>query len=193
VRFGDSDVPKRITKAKTHRIAENIDLAIRIGNLQDSQLVGRKLCDNPVVMVASPKFLELYGEPKNMQALATTPCVTYESKEVAVDNWIYLERGREKVVKVQSGFKTSDGQLLLDACIAGYGVALLPTYGVLSAIQSEALKVVLPKIKLKDYQAIYLVYASRQHQSPALREFLNHIQLWIQQHPIPQQPKLFAE
>ena len=168
-------------------IAENIDLAIRIGNLQDSRLVGRKLCDNPVVMVASPAFLKSNVVPDSMTDLTFTPCITYEASEVAVDHWIYFENEQEKIVKVQSAFKSSDGQLLLDACIAGYGIALLPTYTAASGIVNGQLKVVLPEVQLKDYKAIYLVYASRKHQSPALAEFLAHIQLWIQQYPVPRQ------
>ena len=166
-------------------IAENIDLAIRIGNLQDSQLIGRKLCENPVVMVASPAFLQHQGEPESMRQLSNMSCITYETGEVAIDNWVYFENNKEKVVKVRSAFKTSDGQLLLDACIAGYGIALLPTYMAVTGIQSGQLRIVLPQVGLKDYQAIYLVYASRKHHSPALAEFLAHIQLWMQQYPVP--------
>lgn len=175
----------QLTDSTSDIIAENIDLAIRIGNPQDSRLIGRKLCDNPVVMVASPAFLDRQGIPKNMQALEQTPCVTYENLDVAVDQWVYLERGKDRVIKVQSGFKSSDGQLLRDACLAGYGVALLPTYIVVNEVRTGRLKVVLPKVRLRGYQAIHLVYASRKYQSPALKEFLAHIQLWIQQHPIP--------
>ena len=123
-----------------------------------------------------------------MRDLAHTPCVIYERDELTVDNWVYLEDGQEKVVKAQSAFRTSDGQLVLDACLAGYGVALLNTYTVADAVRSGALQIVLPEVRLKDYQAIYLVYASRKHQSPALSEFLAHIQLWIQQHPVPRLP-----
>lgn len=75
---------------------------------------------------------------------------------------------------------------MLDACIAGYGIALLPTYGALDAISSGNLKVVLPRVRLKDYQSIYLVYASHKHLSPSLAEFLAHLQLWVQQHPVPE-------
>ena len=176
----------QLTDLTTDIVSENIDLAIRIGNLQDSRLVGRKLCNNPVVMVASPEFLQQHGGPGNIKELEHMPCITYESGEVAVDNWLYYERGRERAVKVQSAFKTSDGQLLLDACIAGYGIALLPTYGALDGIRNSKLKVVLPQVRLQDYQAIYLIYASRKHLSPALGEFLAHIKLWVQQHPVPE-------
>ncbi|MCG8039317.1 MAG: LysR family transcriptional regulator [Candidatus Thiodiazotropha taylori] len=173
-------------------ISENIDLAIRIGNLRDSRLVGRKLCGNPVVMVASPAFLSRHGNPSTIRELEHTPCVIYESDETRVDNWAYVEHGREQIVKVQSSFKTNDAQLLLDACVAGYGVALLPTYTVLDEIKNNKLRIVLPDIQLKDYQSIYLIYATRKHQPPALSEFLAYIQLWIQQRPIPLKEDLLS-
>lgn len=183
----------QLSDQTTDIIAENIDLAIRIGKLQDSRLVGIKLCDNPVVMVASADFLQQHGEPTHMQALANTPCIIYKSRSTTIDNWAYFEYGTEKIVKVQAAFKTSDGQLLLDACIANYGIALLPTYMVIEAIKKGQLKVVLPSVTLKDYQAIYLLYASRKHQPPTLTEFLAHIQLWMQQHPLPQLADLSHE
>ena len=175
----------QLSDLTTDIVSENIDLAIRIGSLQDSRLVGRKLCGNPVVMVASPEFVERRGEPGYMKALENTPCITYERNEVAVDDWVYLERGKERVVKVRSAFRSSDGQMLLDACMAGYGVALLPTYVAANGIRSGKLKIVLPGVQLRDYQSIYLVYASRKHQAPALSEFLSHLQLWVQQNPVP--------
>ena len=176
----------QLSDTTTDIISDNIDLAIRIGNLQDSRLVGRKLCNNPVIMVASTEFLKSQGEPDGMKALENMPCITYESAEVRVDNWFYFEHGKEKVVKVQSAFKTNDGRLLLDACLGGYGIALLPTYVASNAVRSGKLKVVLPRIRLKDYQSIYLIYASRKHISPALSEFLTHIKWWVQQHPVPE-------
>ena len=180
----------QLTDRTSDIISDKIDLAVRIGNLQDSRLVGRRLCDNPVVMAASPGFLAGRGEPKTMGELANTPCLIYQSEEVTVDNWVYFEAGREKSVGVQAAFKTSDGQLLLDACLAGYGVALLPTYAAAAEIHGGALKVVLPDVRLKDYQAVYLVYASRRHLSPALSELIAHLRLWVQQHPIAKRSEL---
>ena len=180
----------QLADRSTDIISENIDLAIRIGNLQDSRLIGQKLCDNPVVLVAAPEFLSRQGKPGKIEDLADTSCVTYESGEIVIDNWIYFAGGKEKAVKVKSAFKTSDGKILVDACVAGYGVALLPTFEVQDYIRKGKLQVVLPETRLKDYQSIYLVYASRKHQSPALSEFIAHIKLWMQRNPVPKQADL---
>ncbi len=166
-------------------VSDNIDLAIRIGGLQDSRLIARQFCNNPVVMVAAAEYLERYGMPGRMEQLTQLPCVVYAGGGVAIDHWAYRLHGETKRVQVQTAFKTNDGQLLLDACESGFGIGLLPTYVAAQGIRNGRLQVVLPEVKLEDYESIYLVYASRLYMSPALSEFIDHLWRWVQQHPIP--------
>ena len=191
-RFPEVIPSLQLSDHTTDIISEQIDLAIRIGNPRHSRLVGRRLCSNPVVMVASGRFLDREGQPDSMAALQRLPCIIYENDAVILDHWAYFENGREQAVRVQPALKTNDGQLLLDACIAGYGIALLPTYCALDAVRNGALKVVLPDVQLRDYQSVYLIYASRKHLLPALSEFLAHVLLWIGRHPIPVKSDLLA-
>lgn len=166
-------------------ISDKIDLALRIGELKDSRLIGRKLCNNPVALVASQGFIEQHGAPASVDEIPNWPCVVYESDDVVVDQWIYSKGGKSSAVQVKPAFKSGDAQILLDACLAGYGIASLPSYVAAEGIQSGSLTVVLPDVHWEDYQAVYMVYASRRYLSPALREFISHLQLWVQQHPIP--------
>ena len=183
--FDQVVVSLQLGDAPENIVSENIDLAIRIGALADSRLVARRLCRNPVALVASPELLEQLPPVTRIDQVSELPCISYESNEVLIDRWIYLDQGSERAIEINPVFKANDGQVLLDACLRGRGLALLPTYVVAGSVDRGELRVVLPDVELRDYAAVHMIYASRRYHTPALEAFLEFMRSWVEAHPVP--------
>jgi len=153
-------------------VEARIDLAIRISAEPDPALVGRVLAPCASVLVASPAYLAQHGTPQLPADLATHRCLSYANFGKSV--W-RLQRGEETAeVRVGSHFSANEATALMCAALAGGGVALQPTYLASPHLADGRLQVVLPDWALPD-MAIYALYPSRKHLSPAVRALLDFL------------------
>lgn len=153
-------------------VEARIDLAIRISAEPDPLLIGRVLAPCASVLVASPAYLEAHGVPELPSDLATHRCLSYANFGKSV--WT-LQRGEEvSRVSVTSQFSANEATALLRAALAGGGLALQPTYLANPHLADGTLLQVLPDWKLPD-MAIYALYPSRKHLSPAVRALLDFL------------------
>ncbi|MDR7308845.1 LysR family transcriptional regulator [Rhodoferax saidenbachensis] len=153
-------------------VEARIDLAIRISAEPDPMLIGRVLAPCTSILVASPDYLHAQGTPKLPSDLAAHRCLSYANFGKSV--W-KLQRGDEQAeVRVGSHFSANEATALLRAALAGGGVALQPTYLANPHLHDGSLQAVLPDWKLPD-MAIYALYPSRKHLSPAVRALLDFL------------------
>ena len=162
------------SEAALNLVEARIDLAIRISAEPDPMLIGRVLAPCASVLVASPGYLAAHGMPQAPADLARHRCVSYANFGKSV--W-QLHRGEEQArVSVTSHFSANEATALLCAALAGGGIALQPTYLANPHLQDGSLRAVLPDWKLPD-MAIYALYPSRKHLSPAVRALLDFLVL----------------
>lgn len=153
-------------------VEARIDLAIRISAEPDPMLIGRVLAPCTSVLVASPDYLRTQGTPKLPSDLAAHRCLSYANFGKSV--W-KLQRGDAHAeVRVGSHFSANEATALLRAALAGGGVALQPTYLANPHLRDGSLQAVLPDWQLPD-MAIYALYPSRKHLSPAVRALLDFL------------------
>jgi DNA-binding transcriptional LysR family regulator len=153
-------------------VEARIDLAIRISAEPDPALIGRVLAPCTSVLVASPAYLARHGVPQSPAELAAHRCLTYAN--FGRSAWM-LSRGAEQVqVGVSSHFSANEATALLRAALAGGGLALQPTYLANPHLADGSLQQVLPDWTLPD-MAIYALYTSRRHLSPAVRALLDFL------------------
>jgi DNA-binding transcriptional LysR family regulator len=153
-------------------VEARIDLAIRISAEPDPALIGRVLAPCSSVLVASPAYLASQRVPQSPADLVTHRCLTYANFGKSV--WL-LRRGAEQVpVGVSSHFSANEATALLRAALAGGGLALQPTYLANPHLADGSLQRVLPDWALPD-MAIYALYTSRRHLSPAVRALLDFL------------------
>jgi DNA-binding transcriptional LysR family regulator len=135
-------------------------------------LIGRALAPCASVLVASPAYLAEHGVPVAPADLATHRCLSYANFGKSV--W-RLSRGEDQAqVSVAGHFSANEATALLRAALAGGGVALQPTYLANPLLADGSLQAVLPDWKLPD-MAIYALYPSRKHLSPAVRALLDFL------------------
>ncbi len=146
--------------AATDLIRESIDVAIR-GSSGAVEVPGaRKLAASGTGLVASPRYLERHGVPATLQALVRHDCLTFASRPGAA---LWQLRGADgtREVRVNGRFAANTATALLQAAVAGMGIALLPTILTAPEVARGALLPVLPTYRREDGGLYALVPAGR--------------------------------
>jgi DNA-binding transcriptional LysR family regulator len=165
-------------------IAEEWDLAIRIGRLKDSSLVARRLAGCRMVLCASPAYLSAHGTPTLVSDLADHNCLTYTlSSSNAMDRWPFGKNG-ESSVAVSGNLRANNGDALRAAALAGQGMIYQPTFIVADdLIAGRLVEIGLdrPPIELA---GVYAVFASGRQPPAKVRAFVEFLaEAWIPQPP----------
>ncbi len=179
---------------------EGFDCAVRVGDMPDSSLVSVRMADNRRLCVATPRYLQTRGTPKQPSELAKFDCLTLSSDASQTRGWAFrvprnaqgqqlksvladpgVPRNAEgqqlggvltdavadqdhEVVYLKPGgpLDCSDGQVLHDWCLAGYGIAWRSTWEVESEIAAGLLVPVLEEFAAPA-NGIYAVFPQRKH------------------------------
>lgn len=152
---------------------EGFDVAVRIGKLADSSLVARKLAPARRVMVAAPSYLDRRGRPAALAELAQHDVLSY-SYVPAAEEWRFDCPGGEESVRVTSRLRANNGDILLAACLAGSGIAALPTFISGPSLRAGSLVRVLPHLERTDF-AIHAVWPTARHLSAKVRAFVDFL------------------
>jgi DNA-binding transcriptional LysR family regulator len=155
---------------------EGFDCAVRVGEMPDSSLVSVRMADNRRLCVASPAYLQRHGTPKLPTDLAKFACLTLSSDASQTRGWAFQVDGEVIHLKPGGPLDCSDGQVLHDWCLDGYGIAWRSTWEVEAEIAAGKLVTV-----LSDFDAppngIYAVFPQRKHLPLRVRlwiDFLKH-------------------
>ncbi|QDZ28067.1 LysR family transcriptional regulator [Noviherbaspirillum sp. UKPF54] len=154
-------------------VEEGYDLAIRIGNIQDSSLVARKIAPMRLAVCASPAYLARHGSPQTPRDLERHACLNY-SYWALRDEWQFTRDGVTESVRIAGTMRVNNGDLLREAALAGMGIVMQPTFIVGDDIRNGALVPVLADYRLPE-SAIHAVYPSRQHLSAKVRTFIDFL------------------
>ena len=151
-------------------VEEGFDVAIRAGHLVDSTLIARRLGAMKRVLVASPGYLKTHGRPKSPAELGKHPCITFGSSP-APTLWT-LHSGEKKIdVRVPARLSANDMDLMLDAALAGIGVAWLPEHLLLGDLARGRLGRVLADWTSPE-TPVHAVYPSARHLSTKVSAFV---------------------
>lgn len=118
------------------------DLALRIGQLKDSSLMVRALCSDPQVLVASPDYLDQYGEVAVPADLADHPAIGYLNARLA-EIWPF---GPDVAPPRPGRITANNGEAMRDLAIGGLGIAMLPLFIVHDALRDGRLVRLLPDL-----------------------------------------------
>ena len=143
-------------------IAEQIDVAIRVAQLEDSTLVARKLADNPRVLVAAPTYLQRAGVPQLPQDLPQHECLLWTREGRVFDEWALSDGAITTPVRVQGRIRINDGMALVASACSGAGIAVLDRLLVADELARGTLVELLPQYTLPCGPSIYAVYPARQ-------------------------------
>lgn len=164
-----------LSDALVNLIEDNVDVAIRMGRLQDSSLTSRTLCELQRVVVASPGYVAEHGAPVTPQGLERHHCLLWEAPLDHLNQWPFLINGKLQKVAVQGRFCSTDGTTLFEMCVAGIGVMRLAEHLAVPAIRSGELVPLLSDYQAKDDTAIHAVYLRERQLVPRIRAFVDYL------------------
>ena len=154
-------------------VAEGYDLALRIGYMQDSSLVARKISSSPMHFVAAPSYLEARGIPLTPDELEYHQGLLYKSSLNQV-HWQSTKANQIQRYKIQSKVVSNNGMALLEMTKAGLGISNSPSFFVKEALASGELVEILSEYKQKPLD-IYVVYPNRRHLPAKVRAFIEFL------------------
>ena len=177
---GDVTISLNLSDRVVDLGGEGFDCAVRVGDLPDSSLVSVRLADNRRLCVATPGYLAQHGTPRHPNELLRFACLTLSSDASQTRGWAFrVPKGAaDEVVHLKPGgpLDCSDGQVLHDWCLGGWGIAWRSTWEVESEVAAGRLVEV-----LADFAApangIYAVFPQRKHLPLRVRlwiDFLKH-------------------
>jgi len=161
-------------------VDEGYDVAIRVSNLENSELIAHHIARCRHVLIASPGYLKKAPPLKHPSDLENHSCILYSYTEGS--KWPLTKNGNDYSTKIKPVMVSNNPEVLLEATISEMGVSIMPTFIASDAIYRGELQVV-----LQDYQSlelqIYAVYASRQYLPAKIRVFVDFIKERISDPP----------
>ncbi|MBV9288767.1 MAG: LysR family transcriptional regulator, partial [Hyphomicrobiales bacterium] len=119
-------------------IENHVDVAVRIGHLPDSGLVAARIGEIHWVICASPAYLERHGTPSAPDDLASHDCIGFEGLQM-VRTWPFARGADAKTVAIKPRFAANTADVVIEAAIAGIGIARLTSYQAAGAIRAGRL------------------------------------------------------
>lgn len=163
-----------LSDRQTDLVGEGFDLALRIGRLEDSSLIARRLFEMRMAVCAAPAFLARHGTPAAPEDLRQLPALVYAGSGRG-DIWRYTgPDGRSGSVQVTQRLRVNNGEMAREAAIAGLGIAIEPSFIIHEALRDGRLVAVLPD---HDWPRIpvHVVYPETRHLSARARSFIDFL------------------
>ena len=154
-------------------VSEGFDLAIRIGQLEESSLVARRLAPVRLVVCGSPEYFDRRGVPETPEQLSDHDCLRYAYAS-DYDRWRLERDGRMHSVRISGPLSANNGDALRVAALAGKGIVLQPTFIVGDDLRAGRLRTVLDEYRAATLNA-HAVYAHRQYLSAKVRTFVDFL------------------
>lgn len=171
---------------KVNLIEEGFDCVLRVGTLNDSSLVAKKIGEYVMINCVSPDYLQQHGEITSLADLSKHFIVRYSQTLGQFDpGFEYQDKeGKLHAVAMQSQLTVNNTDAYKTACLAGLGLIQAPYHGVANELKTGRLIAVLPEYSLAN-MPINLLYANRRHVPKRTRVFMQwlteQVQLFTQQ------------
>lgn len=169
---------------------EGWDLTVRIGTLEDSTLLARRIVGCSTLLAAAPAYLKAHGTPKTVADLALHNCLGYTlSRTTRPDRWAFGSQG-DTVITISGTMRSNNGDALRAAAIAGQGIIYQPTFILDDDLRAGTLVPVELDQPTVQFGGIYAVYLPERNPPAKVRAFIDFmverfapIPPWDQTHP----------
>ena len=167
-RYPDIEFDMQLPDNFVDIIREGFDLTIRIGELEDSSLVARKLAQENRVMCAAPKYLAHAGVPQKIEDLDAHNCLLAGAQ----NEWRLDGPNGPVNVRVKGNIRSNSAEFIRTALVQGLGIAFRATWDVGPELSCGELSVVLPDYKGSSKNGIFAVYPCREFMPSKVNAFI---------------------
>jgi DNA-binding transcriptional LysR family regulator len=172
-RHPNLSVDMRLTDDREKLIEDQIDVAIRMGALNDSSLFHRRIYGLQRIVVAAPAQLARYGTPLSPSDLEGFPCVAWDGSREHLNRWTFVEAGKETTFRAKGRYRSKQGMSLYQLCLAGVGAMRIAEHLARPAIAEGRLVQILAAQTPQDTKAISAVCLPDRHMVPRIRNFID--------------------
>ena len=172
-KYPDVSIEMVLTDRNPDLFEEGMDLAVFLGEMNDSSLIARKIATTRIVVCGAPAYFEKKGIPRTPADLDHHNCLTL-SQRTAMFDWKFIIGGKPVILTPMGNLRTNTADPLRIAAIKGCGLVQLPSYIVGLDIKSGRLQPVLEEYEPTELP-IYIVYIHRRHLSAKVRTFVDFI------------------
>lgn len=130
----------------TDMVEQGTDIAMQLGRPRDARLVARRLCGVNYVLCASPAYLREHGTPRRIADLAHHRCLAYiQPISNQYRDWVLNDNGTPVTHHVTGALNIDDMHAVLEAAMAGAGIAYVMDFAIRGPLAERKLKIVLPR------------------------------------------------
>ena len=173
-RYPDIELDITVTDRLIDLMEEGADVAIRNGQLRDSSLVARRICDLHRVICASPGYLKKHGVPGTPQDLLRHNCISI-SAAPQLRRWPFDIPGGIEHVEVFGNVSANNAETLLQLAATGVGIIRLADVIVGDGIRAGWLVPLLQEVHHRETLPLSAVYLPGKHKSPRVAAFVNFL------------------
>ncbi len=170
LQYPELEVQLQLSNQKLDLVEESFDLAIRLGKLDNSSMMAKRLATRKLFLCASPGYIQTYGMPHTLSELNRHNCLLG-----TLDFWRFKQDGKERSLRVSGSLRYNSGNALLDAVLKGLGLVQLPDFYVQGHLAKGELLELLPEFQPDD-EGIWALYPHNRHLSPKVRMLVDFLQ-----------------
>ncbi|RUZ69427.1 LysR family transcriptional regulator [Mesorhizobium sp. M7A.F.Ca.US.006.01.1.1] len=166
-----------LTDERLDLVANNIDVAVWLGHLEDSSFIAKRLSPSHRVVCGSPSYFRKHGIPESPSDLARHNCLVFKANYYG-NTWKFVKGDNRVDIPVSGNLRSSSGSVLLSAALSGLGLVLLQEYMVRTALQLGTMQTVLTDYQVSPTEADTALFAVFPHSSgvsPKTRAFIDFL------------------
>jgi DNA-binding transcriptional LysR family regulator len=163
-----------VTNRSVDLLGENVDISLRMGPLEDSRLVSRKIVDLSRIVCASPGYLARYGRPAEPADLVRHACLIL-SRNPGSASWPFRVGGKLTRIDVKGCVSADSADMLLQLAIAGAGILRLSEHVVARSIHEGLLEPVLQDAEDPEIYPLFALLPPGRHQAPKVKAFIDFL------------------
>ncbi len=178
----DISINLELSDRKIDVVEDGFDIALRIGHLKSSSLIAKKIAPIHLVLCAAPRYLDQQGRPSHPSDLNPAHFLHYSYMDISSSNNELIGTLRTYVQQNQGAMIANNGEVLMQAAIAGEGYILQPSFIVGAALKQGELETLLESFSPPP-MGLYAVYPHRQLLAPKLRVFIDFLSTYYGESP----------
>jgi DNA-binding transcriptional LysR family regulator len=171
--YAELDMELALNDRIVDLIDEGYDVALRIGELETSSMMQRRLADIRIVTVASPDYLTRHGEPRHPSELVDHACISY-SYVWAGGAWRFKIPDRSNRMRITPRIQVNNGDAMARMAEAGTGITQLPSFLVHAGLRAGKLKPILADFEPTPI-GLYAIYPPSRNLSVKVRVFIDFL------------------
>ncbi|OUS31035.1 LysR family transcriptional regulator [Thalassotalea sp. 42_200_T64] len=170
--YPDLQIELILTNGAIDMLEEGIDVRLRIGGVDDSNMIARHLKTFPLILSASPDYIKQHGLATTPEQVATHRCIIDSNFRIGKQWPIISPTGTSDTINVSSAIAANSPQAVREIAIAGGGIAMTPAFIVEDAISDGRLVPILPEYTTLEF-GLFAIYPHRKYVAKKVRCFID--------------------